>query len=70
MKPKKIYRGVITEADKFARIVLKEMITAKLIFDEIDNAIEECKTKKPVDWDKSQFKKLYEEIKAEWTQKI
>lgn len=45
------------------------MITAKLIFDEIDNAIEECKSKSPATWDKSQFRKLYEEIKSKWTTK-
>jgi len=68
MKPKKMNR------EKFWNLMTtiqnKEiMITAKLIFDEIDNAIEECKSKSPATWDKSQFRKLYEEIKSKWTTK-
>lgn len=38
----------------------------KEIFDEIDRAIEECKSDYPVIFKESRFKRLYEEIKKKW----
>ena len=56
------------EIDKDELVLKLEefFLMKKIIFDEIDEAIEKCKTKKPVNWDKSKFKKLYEEIKTKW----
>ena len=36
------------------------------IFEEIDEAIKQCTSEKPVPYEKSKFKKLYEEIKERW----
>lgn len=36
------------------------------LFIEIDEAIEKCKKEKPVQYEKSQFKKEYEKIRMKW----
>lgn len=43
---------------------MEELI--KQIFQEIDETIESCKGNKPIPFDKSNFKKKYEEIKKKY----
>jgi len=36
------------------------------VFDDLDKIIEKCKKDKPIPYEISQFKKLYEELKEKW----